>query len=76
MCGFAGGCCTHYFFRYDQSNNWLVHGGNPRCLDCNPGTKELFVSKCDKNSKTQKWDVENINLEQLAIWDDPTKNLF
>ena len=63
-------------FRYDQKNSWLVHGGNPRCLDHNPGTKELYVSKCDKKSDTQKWQVENINLEQLAIWDDPTKNLF
>jgi len=64
------------FWKYDQKNQWLVHGGNPRCLDCNPGTKELYVSKCDKKSPTQKWQVENINLEQLAIWDDPTKNLF
>jgi len=64
------------FWKYDQKNGWLVHGGNPRCLDCNPGTKELFVSKCDKNSPTQKWEVENINQEQLALWEDPTKNLF
>jgi len=64
------------FWKYDAQHKWLVHGGNPRCLDCNPGTKELYVSKCDKNSPTQKWQVETINLEQLANWDDPTKNLF
>jgi len=64
------------FWKYDPEHKWLVHGGNPRCLDCNPGTKELYVSKCDKNSPTQKWQVETINLEQLANWDDPTKNLF
>jgi len=63
-------------WKYDPKHKWLVHGGNPRCLDCNPGTKELYVSKCDKNSPTQKWDVENIDLEQLANWEDPTRNLF
>ena len=40
--------------RYDQENQWLVHGGNPRCLDANPATKELFVSKCDRASLTQR----------------------
>jgi len=63
-------------WRYDTEHHWLVHGGNPRCLDCNPGTSELFVAKCDTKSKTQKWKVETINLKQLANWDDPTKDLF
>jgi len=62
-------------WRYDTREKWLVHGGNPRCLDSNPGSYELFVSKCDKLSETQKWDIENINLAQLAKWDDPTKDL-
>ena len=58
------------YSRYDVDNQWLVHGGNPRwkiiaqrtelkefffrCLDCNPGTKELFVAKCDRQSLTQR----------------------
>jgi len=63
-------------WRYDVNEKWLIHGGNPRCLDCNPGSKELFVAKCDKASPTQKWDIENINRAQLAKWDDPTKDLF
>lgn len=63
-------------WKYDATNKWLVHGGNPRCLDCNPGTRELFVSQCDKNSPTQRWKVENINLKQLENWDDPTRDLF
>ena len=63
-------------WRFDKSHQWLVHGGNPRCLDCNPGTKELFVAQCDTKSPTQRWKVENINLKQLENWDDPTKDLF
>jgi len=63
-------------WKYDAKEKWLVHGGNPRCLDCNPGTKELFVAKCDKASKTQKWDIENVNLAQLAKWEDPTRDLI
>lgn len=62
-------------WRYDVDNQWLVHGGNPRCLDCNPGTKELFVTKCDRKSKTQRWKIENIDTEQLKMWDDPTRDL-
>ena len=38
--------------------------------------QELFVSKCDKKSATQKWLVENVNKEQLKKWDDPTKDLI
>ncbi|XP_023342320.1 N-acetylgalactosaminyltransferase 6 isoform X2 [Eurytemora carolleeae] len=60
---------------YNQEEQWIVHGGNPRCLDGNPETKELYVSKCDRSSKTQKWIVENINTEQLKKWEDPTKDL-
>jgi len=63
-------------WRYDQENQWLVHGGNPRCLDANPATKELFVSKCDRASLTQRWKIENIDLKQLKKWDDPTKDLL
>lgn len=67
---------SYKYYRYDKKRKWLIHGGNPRCLDCNLETKELFVTKCDKSSKTQRWKIEKINEKQLANWDDPTKNLF
>ena len=38
--------------------------------------QELFVSKCDKNSSTQKWLVENVDTDQLKKWDDPTRDLI
>jgi len=60
---------------YNQEKRWIVHGENPRCLDSNPELKELFVSKCDESSETQKWIVENINLDQLKNWDNPVRDI-
>jgi hypothetical protein len=40
-----------------------------------PTTRELFLSSCNKAALSQQWDIENINLEQLQKWDDPTKDL-
>ncbi|XP_047493614.1 putative polypeptide N-acetylgalactosaminyltransferase 10 isoform X1 [Penaeus chinensis] len=56
-------------WRYDPDKKWLVHGGNPRCLDCNPGNKELFVAMCDPNRDTQKWSFEKYDAQRLAKWD-------
>lgn len=50
-------------------NQHLIHGGNPRCLDHDPARKELFVSKCDDSSLTQRWLLEKINESALANWD-------
>lgn len=57
------------YWKYDVDKQWLVHGGNPRCLDCDPGTKRLYVTSCDNSSKTQKWRFENLNLKMIAEWD-------
>ncbi|XP_063591466.1 putative polypeptide N-acetylgalactosaminyltransferase 10 [Penaeus indicus] len=56
-------------WRYDPDKKWLVHGGNPRCLDCNPGNQELFVAMCDPNRDTQKWSFEKYDAQRLAKWD-------
>lgn len=53
-----------------KEKQWLIHGGNPRCLDCDPGAKRLYVSSCEESSKTQKWRFENINLKMIADWDN------
>lgn len=53
-----------------QEKQWFLHGGNPRCLDCDPGQKRVFVRTCDENSKTQKWRFENVNLTMLADWEN------
>lgn len=58
------------YWRYDSENQHFLHGGNPRCLDCDPGSLRLFVTTCDESSKTQKWRFENVNLTMLADWDN------
>ena len=35
-----------------------------------------FCTRCDEAKETQKWTIENVNMEQLAKWDDPMKDLF
>ncbi|CAG9759554.1 unnamed protein product [Ceutorhynchus assimilis] len=61
------------YWRYDIEKQWFLHGGNPRCLDCEPGAKKLFVTTCDETSKTQKWRFENVNLTMLADWNNVGK---
>ena len=29
-----------------------------------------MVRNCDRNSKTQKWTIENVNLERMEKWDE------
>ena len=62
-------------FRYNVERKWLVQGGNARCLDMDPAIRELFVAKCDKTSLSQQWNIQHIDMDQLAKWDDPTKDL-
>ena len=65
-------CCVR---RYNTERKWLVQGGNARCLDMDLDTRDLFLSTCNKNALTQQWDIEHVNRDQLAKWDDPTKDL-
>jgi len=46
----------------------LIHGGNPRCLDCDPGRKELYVATCNNESPTQRWTFERFNQTALLRW--------
>lgn len=58
-------CIFYYCLKEKQ---WFIHGGNPRCLDCDPGARKLYVTKCDDDSKTQRWRFENVNLTMIANW--------
>ncbi|KAK2715823.1 hypothetical protein QYM36_010403 [Artemia franciscana] len=64
-CHGSGG---NQLWRYDMDKMWLVHGGNPRCLDHDPERRELFVAACDTRSETQKWNFEHVNRTALANW--------
>ncbi|XP_056649199.1 N-acetylgalactosaminyltransferase 6-like isoform X1 [Diorhabda sublineata] len=58
------------YWKYDVEKQWFIHGGNPRCLDIDPGKLKLYVTTCDENSITQKWRFENVNLTMIADWDN------
>nr|CAI5852419.1 unnamed protein product [Callosobruchus analis] len=58
------------YWKYDVEKQWFIHGGNLRCLDCDPGQKRLYVRVCDLNSKTQKWRFENVNLTMIYNWEN------
>ena len=57
-----------------QEQQWLVHGGNPRCLDSDPGRQMIYVATCDTSSLTQKWRFENIDFKALSNWDNTGPN--
>jgi polypeptide N-acetylgalactosaminyltransferase len=57
-------------WRYNAEQQWLVHGGNPRCLDSDPGRQMIYVATCDTSSLTQKWRFENIDFKALSKWDN------
>lgn len=57
-------------WRYDPEQQWLVHGGNPRCLDSDLGRQMIYVATCDTSSLTQKWRFENIDFKALSSWDN------
>lgn len=57
-------------WRYNAEQQWLVHGGNPRCLDSDPGRQMIYVATCDASSLTQKWRFENIDFKALSNWDN------
>ncbi|KAJ1521517.1 hypothetical protein ONE63_003180 [Megalurothrips usitatus] len=45
-------------WKFNKDKQWLIHGGNQRCLDCDPSTRLLYVSECDPDSETQRWIFE------------------
>ncbi|XP_069704672.1 putative polypeptide N-acetylgalactosaminyltransferase 10 isoform X2 [Periplaneta americana] len=61
-------------WRYNPEQQWLVHGGNPRCLDSDPGRQMLYVSACDSSSLTQKWRFESVDFKALSNWDNAGPN--
>ena len=71
--------CSQRQFRHDfptkaafvrQITQHLIHGGNPRCLDCDPARRELFVAACNDDSLTQRWAFERFNETALLRWNE------
>ncbi|XP_044728225.1 N-acetylgalactosaminyltransferase 6 [Chrysoperla carnea] len=54
------------YWYYDEKHKWLVHGEHDkRCLDADFGRKQVYMSVCDKNSPTQKWQFEIVDSKAL-----------
>uniref|UniRef100_A0A1B6CII9 Polypeptide N-acetylgalactosaminyltransferase n=1 Tax=Clastoptera arizonana TaxID=38151 RepID=A0A1B6CII9_9HEMI len=57
-------------WKYDSDKKWLVHGGNPRCLDADLHRKTIFVTQCDPDSETQRWNIEHIDYKAMLAGND------
>jgi len=57
-------------WKYNAHDKTIVQPNRHLCLDCDPKEKQLMVRTCDTNSKTQKWTIENVNLERMEKWDE------
>lgn len=56
-------------FKYNLAKKMIYFSRSEnRCLDCNPTSHELYISKCDDSSPTQKWTWGYINATALNDW--------
>ena len=44
----------------------MVHAGSRRCLDGSTELREVYVSRCDSSSPTQRWAWEHFNATELG----------
>jgi len=49
------------WFKFNVDTKQLYHPVSAQCLDCDGGSKEIFMSRCDINSRTQQWRFEKVN---------------
>ncbi|KAF1661762.1 UNVERIFIED_CONTAM: N-acetylgalactosaminyltransferase 6, partial [Eudyptes robustus] len=52
-------------FRYVPATKQILHPTTGLCLDSDSSTDEVFGAVCDSDSKTQKWQFDNVNLKLL-----------
>lgn len=58
------------YFRYDLKTKRISHGmkRNNQCVDMDPKDRTVFVTKCDEESKTQKWKWGFADKSNLENW--------
>lgn len=57
-------------WKYDMMNQMILFGHPPKhCLDSSLSNREVFVTKCDMNSPTQKWKWGFVNKDRLQNYD-------
>lgn len=54
-------------FKYNIDTQQLYHPISNQCLDCDTGSRELFMNPCDGNIDTQKWLVADINRTAVRL---------
>lgn len=60
-------------WKYDPVKKWLMAGSNKKCMDCDPGRKEIFVANCDIKRSEQQWAFQFVNESRLAEFDNDDK---
>ncbi|KAI6187292.1 Polypeptide N-acetylgalactosaminyltransferase [Aphelenchoides besseyi] len=48
-------------FKYRIATKQLHHPVSNLCMDCDPERGEIFMSRCDSSSLTQRWEWQNLN---------------
>lgn len=54
-------------WKYNYDTKQLYHPISQQCLDCDPGSKEVFMNPCNKQLKTQHWYFQHANVTALHI---------
>ncbi|XP_052829502.1 polypeptide N-acetylgalactosaminyltransferase 10 [Octopus bimaculoides] len=54
-------------WKYNIETRQLYHPISQQCLDCDTGSREVFMNPCNKNLKTQQWHFEHTNATALQI---------
>ena len=67
VCHFAQG---NQYFRYDLDTKQIYHGPkrNNQCIDMEDDPKLLFITFCDKNKLSQKWQWGFVNETNIRNW--------
>lgn len=54
-------------WKYNYETKQLYHPISQQCLDCDHGSREVFMNPCNKQLKTQHWYFQHVNVTALQI---------
>ncbi|CRL06521.1 CLUMA_CG019455, isoform A [Clunio marinus] len=57
-------------WKYDQKMKHIIHLHSSRCLQGDFDEKKVFVSKCKRDEKNQKWNFGFVNTTALDDWEN------
>lgn len=58
------------YFRYDMKNLHIYHGPkrNDNCMEADPGTQSVYVTRCNFTKDAQKWKWGFVNETNINNW--------